>query len=110
MVFEGEAHAVRSGRLEHAGLAAGDRLTSDEDHGDEVDPVAVGTLGCRSADALGRVDAKRMRLDVPAAPGRRSHTRDAAAEVRQQITPHGGARHPSIDRLDHRSRPPWSAL
>ena len=50
---------------EHARLAALDPFAADEDDGDEVDAVAMRAFGRRPADAVGRVDAELVRLDVP---------------------------------------------
>ena len=60
-----EAQAGRAVGVEDARLAALDAFAADQDHGDEVDAVAVRAFGRRPADAVGGVDAELVRLDVP---------------------------------------------
>ena len=89
----GEALAVRTVRLEDAGLAALHAVPRDQDHGDEIDAVAVRAFRRRSTDPVGRVDAELMRLDEPASrrsgvfAGRVADPVEHASEAGDQRTP-----------------------
>src|ERR1019366_10328682 len=60
-----EAQAGRPVGIADAWLAALDARSIDEHDGDQVDAVAMRSLGRRPADAVGSVDAELVRLDVP---------------------------------------------
>ena len=58
-LVEREAQALRTGRLEHACLAALDARARHQDHRDEIHAVAMRALGREPPDAAGGSDAKR---------------------------------------------------
>ena len=64
-----EADARWSVGIEHARLAAANVATPYQQQSDEIDAVAVSTLGSRPTDSTGSVDAELMRLDEPSVNG-----------------------------------------
>ena len=94
-----EADAARAVGLEHPRLAAANVVPGDEDHRDEVDPVAVGALGRRPADPVGGVDAELVRLDEPALD--RGDPREQRAQRYEQAAPPGVFDDRGLDRLEH---------
>src|SRR5262245_17510110 len=58
-----EADTGRAVRFEYARLAAAHADAVDKNHRDEVDAIAVRTLGRRPTDAFLGVDPELMRLD-----------------------------------------------
>ena len=54
-----------TGGVEDVGFTPANIPATDEDHGDEIDPVTVSAFRRGTADAVRGVDAELMRFDEP---------------------------------------------
>nr|GEU28476.1 hypothetical protein [Tanacetum cinerariifolium] len=93
----GETLAVGAFGFEYAGLAALDQFARDQDHGHEIDAVAVRAFRRGTADAVGGVDAELVRFHVPrrvaTVPGRAAYLADGRDQRRPRRLRHGGRQH-----------------
>src|SRR5688572_2818620 len=94
-----KTHATLASRFEHSRFTAANAATRDQHERHEVHTITMRALRRRATDAIARVDAELVSLDVPAARG--TDACEELAETGNQAEKRGCACHALLDWLEH---------